>query len=458
MPIQSQNPATGEVVKTFEALTGSQIDLALARSVIAQQSLRGWSFEKRSKAMRRASQILRDESETLGKIMTTEMGKTLKSAIVEVEKCASCTDYYADNAADLLADETIQSGASLSYRRYLPLGPILAVMPWNFPIWQVIRFAAPALMAGNSALLKHASNVPQCALYIKDIFKRAGFPQGAFATLLIGGDQVEAVLRDERVRGVTLTGSEPAGRAVAAIAGEEIKPSLLELGGSDAFIVMPSADMDKAVQTAVTARTQNNGQSCIAGKRFIVHADIYEDFKARFKAAFDALTVGDPMDAVTDIGPLVDASAVETLCDQVKRALKAGAICVTGAQRLDGLNAGGGNYFRPGILENIPKDNDVYYEEFFGPVALLIKAQDLDEAISIANDSPFGLGSVIFTTDPTEQEAAIARLEAGATFVNAMTSSDPRLPFGGIKNSGYGRELASEGIRTFCNVKTVYIA
>ncbi len=454
MTIQTKNPATNKVLKTFEPHTDAEVDLAIARSVVAHHELRTWSFEKRAKCMRQAAKIMRDEAEKLGKIMTTEMGKTLKSAIAEVQKCATAADYYADTAAEYLADEIVETDAQTSYRAFLPLGPVLAVMPWNYPIWQVIRFAAPALMAGNTGLLKHASNVPQCALYIEGIFKRAGFPEGAFQTLLIGGAKVERILRDDRVRAATLTGSEPAGASVASICGEEIKPTVLELGGSDAFIIMPSADLEKAVSVGTTARTQNNGQSCIAAKRFFVHADIYDDVKVRFKDSFETLTIGDPMKGDTDIGPLVDEDAVNSVTEQVDDALKAGAVRICGAEPIDGE----GNFYRPGILENIPKEARVYHEEIFAPVALLFKVESLDEAIEIANSSPFGLGSAIFTTDKDEQKKAIRELEAGGTFVNTMTASNPHLPFGGIKRSGYGRELASEGIRAFCNTKTVYIA
>ncbi len=454
MPIQTQNPATGEIVKTFEPYSDAEVDLAIARSVVAFHELRDWSFEARAKCMGKAADILEAEVDSLGRIMTLEMGKTFKSAIAEVQKCAWVCRYYAEIAEGYLADDIVETEASKSYRCYLPLGPVLAVMPWNYPLWQVFRFAAPALMAGNTGLLKHASNVPQCALAIEDIFKRAGFPEGAFITLLIGGEKVERILRDDRVRAATLTGSEPAGASVAAICGSEIKPTVLELGGSDAFIIMPSADIKKAVEIGTRARTQNNGQSCIAAKRFFVHADIYEDVKARFVAAFEALSVGDPMLDETVIGPLVNESSLREVSQQVENALKDGAVRVTGGQAIEGA----GYFFKPAILENIPKASTAYHEEIFGPVMLLFKVESLDEAIEIANDSPFGLGSSIWTQDKDEQEKAIRYLEAGATFVNAMTSSDPRLPFGGIKKSGFGRELAKEGIRAFCNIKTVSIA
>lgn len=454
MAIQTQNPATGEVVKSFESHNDAQVDKAIEMSLAAHKVLRDWSFEKRAKAMHKAAEILEDEADAFGKIMTLEMGKTHKSAIAEAKKCAWVCRHYADEAVNYLADVDVKTDASKSYRKYLPIGPVLAVMPWNYPFWQVMRFAAPALMAGNTGLLKHASNVPQCALAMEDIFKRAGFPEGAFTALLISGSKVERVLRDDRVRAATLTGSEPAGASVASICGEEIKPTVLELGGSDPFIIMPSADIEKAVKVGTTARTQNNGQSCIAAKRFFVHADIYDDVKARFVKAFEALKIGDPMAEGTDIGPLVNQESLDTITKQVDNAIKDGAKRVTGAEPVGGK----GFYFKPGILEDIPKSSDAYHEEIFGPVMLLFRVASLDEALEIANASPFGLGSSIWTTEKAEQDKAITRLEAGATFVNSMTSSDPRLPFGGIKRSGYGRELAAEGIHAFCNVKTVSIA
>lgn len=454
MAIQTQNPATGKVLKTFETLTDAQVDVKIAQSVVAFETLREWSLERRATCMRKAADILNDEAETLGKIVTLEMGKTLASAIAEVKKCATAAQYYAEHAKVHLADEIVKTDAKKSYKTYQPLGTVLAVMPWNYPIWQVIRFAAPALMAGNTGLLKHASNVPQCALYIEDVFKRAGFPEGTFQALLIGGADVERVLRDPRVKAATLTGSEPAGASVAAICGEEIKPTVLELGGSDAFIIMPSADLKKAVEIGTQARVQNNGQSCIAAKRFFIHTDIYDTIKAQMKAKFESLVVGDPVNANTDIGPLVNQDSLDTVIEQINAAIKDGATRVCGAEPIKG----DGFYYKPGILENIPEGSKAYHEEIFAPVALLFKVESLDIAIKIANSSPFGLGSAIFTKDEAEQESAIRRLEAGATFVNAMTASNPHLPFGGVKRSGYGRELAAEGIRAFCNLKTVYIA
>ena len=454
MPIQTQNPATGEVIKRFQAHTDDEVDAIISQSMAAFKELRLWPIEKREACMRRAAEIMRDEAEILGKIVTLEMGKPLKAAIAEVKKCALAADYYAENAAEHMADDFVETEASKSYRSYQPMGPVIGVMPWNFPIWQVVRFASPAMMAGNSCLLKHASNVPQCALYIEDIYARSGFPKDAFKTLLIGGAKVERVLRDDRVRAATLTGSEPAGASVASICGQEIKPTILELGGSDAFIIMPSADIDEAVRIGVKARVQNNGQSCIAAKRFLVHTDVYDEVKMKMKAALEGLKVGDPMLATTDIGPLVNRDGLDEVVGQVEVALKDGAVRVCGANAIEG----DGFYFVPGMLENISPSSRMYHEEIFAPVALLFKVSDLEEAIEIANSSPFGLGSAIFTNDEAEQELAIRDIEAGGTFVNAMTASNPRLPFGGIKRSGYGRELAAEGIRAFCNIKTVYIA
>lgn len=454
MAIASTNPATGDVVKTFEPHTDAEVDLAIASAVVAHEALRDWSFSERAKQMHKLGDLMEAEADSLADIMTLEMGKPLSQAKGEVLKCAKCCHYYADHAEGLLADDIVDSDATKSYRAYLPLGVVLAVMPWNYPLWQVIRFIAPALMAGNTGLLKHASNVPQCALALQDLVERAGFPKGSFSALLISGSRVERILRDDRVRAATLTGSEPAGASVAAICGDEIKPTVLELGGSDAFIIMPSADIDEAVKIGVKARTQNNGQSCIAAKRFIVHADIYDEVKARFVAAFEALKIGDPRNSDTDIGPLIDVDARAELDAQVQTALSEGATRVMGCEIMDGEGA----YYRPGIIEDVAEGTKTFYQEFFGPVAMFFKVDDLDAALTLANDSPFGLGSSIWTTDADEQSKAIKRLEAGATFVNAMTSSDPRLPFGGIKRSGYGRELSAEGIRAFCNVKTVYIA
>lgn len=454
MAYASTNPATGEVVATFENFSEAAIESALRASVSAHNELKLWSMEKRKAAMHRIADILENEAEELGAIITLEMGKTLKSAIGEVKKCAMGCRYYADNAEAMMADEFIQATDATTYKKYLPLGPIMVVMPWNYPLWQVYRFVGPALMAGNTGLLKHASNVPQCSLSVEDVVRRAGFPEGTLQNIFVTTDQVGQILRDDRIRGATLTGSERAGASVASICGEEIKPTVLELGGSDAFIVMPSADIDKAVSVAVSARTQNSGQSCIAGKRFIIHVDIYDEFRGKFKEALDLLIVGDPNDPNTDLGPLVNAKSRDEIDRQVKNALIDGAVLVTGAKIVEGP----GFFYRPGILENIPKTSAAYHQEIFGPVALLFKARSIQEAIDIANDSPFGLGSSIFTNDEGEQNLAIQEIEAGATFVNSMTASHPALPFGGVKRSGFGRELAAEGLRAFCNVKTVSIA
>ena len=454
MAFASTNPATGKVVATFDNFSEAQIEAALAASMSAHKTLKSWSMEDRRAAMHRIADILEDEAESLGAIITLEMGKTLKSAIGEVKKCVRGCRYYADNASDIMADEPVKATDATTYKKYLPLGPIMLVMPWNYPLWQVYRFVGPALMAGNTGLLKHASNVPQCSLSVEDVVRRAGFPEDALQSVFVTTDQVGGMLRDDRVRGATLTGSERAGASVASICGQEIKPTVLELGGSDAFIVMPSADIDKAVNVAVTSRTQNCGQSCIAGKRFIVHANVYDEFKAKLKAAFEALVVGDPLDPTTDIGPLVSEGARSEITKQVENAIKDGAVRVTGGEIIDGT----GFFFQPGILENVQITSNAYYEEIFGPVAILFKVSSIEDAVVLANDSPFGLGSSIFTNNIDEQNLAISEIEAGATFVNSMTASHPALPFGGVKRSGYGRELAAEGLRAFCNVKTVSIA
>ena len=403
--------------------------------------------------MMRAAEILESDKHAFAKIMTTEMGKPIKAAVSEAEKCAWVCRYYAENAQHQLADQLVETNARKSYVKFQSLGPVLAVMPWNFPFWQVFRFAAPALMAGNVGLLKHASNVPQCALAIEEIFTRAGFPQGAFQTLLIGSDAVEVILNDERVVAATLTGSEPAGRSVASIAGKQIKKTVLELGGSDPFIVMPSANLDEAVTTAVKARTINNGQSCIAAKRFIVATEIYEEFERRFVDEMRALRIGDPMEESTDIGPLATPQIVKDLEEQVQKAVAAGARVLTGGKRPDRT----GNFFEPTVLVDLDLKAPVSCEEIFGPVAMLFRATGIDEAIQIANATPFGLGSSAWTNDAREQTQFIEELEAGSVFINGMVASDPRLPFGGVKVSGYGRELAEFGIREFVNIKTVWI-
>ena len=451
--IASINPTTGETLKTFEPLSDAELDRKVERAVEAFRAHRRTPFQERREKMTRAAEILESDKDRFARVMTVEMGKPFKAGVQEAEKCAWVCRYYAETAERHLADEEIKTNATRSFVRYQPLGAVLAVMPWNFPFWQVFRFAAPALMAGNVGLLKHASNVPQCALAIEDIFRRAGFPEGAFQTLLVGSDAVARIIDDPRVAAVTLTGSEPAGRQVASEAGKNIKKTVLELGGSDPFIVMPSADLSEAVATAVKARTINTGQSCIAAKRFIVHEEIYDEFERRFVAGMEALKVGDPMDEATEIGPLATRQIVEDIDDQVRRSVEAGARVLTGGRRLERA----GFYYAPTVLTDIPKDSPAYTEEFFGPVALLFRVRDIDEAIRLANDTTFGLGSSAWTNDARERERFIDEIEAGCVFVNGMVASDPRLPFGGVKASGYGRELSAHGIREFVNVKTVWV-
>jgi succinate-semialdehyde dehydrogenase/glutarate-semialdehyde dehydrogenase len=449
----SVNPATGETFGRFEELSDAELEARLARAAETFRAWRRRPFAERAALMRRAADVLDARKEHWGRIMTLEMGKTLKSAVAEAEKCAWVCRYYADHAERFLADEEVKASATRSFVRHLPLGPVLAVMPWNFPFWQVFRFAAPALMAGNVGLLKHASNVPQSALAIEEVFRLAGFPEGCFQTLLVGSARVARIVEDDRVVAATLTGSEWAGAAVAATAGKVIKKTVLELGGSDPFVVMPSANLDAAVKTAVTARCINNGQSCIAAKRFVVHEAIYERFERDFVARMAALKVGDPMEPATDVGPLATAAELEKLREQVDAAVRDGARLLTGGKPLGGK----GFYYPPTVLTGIPRSSVAYREEIFGPVAMLHRVRDLEEAIAVANDVPFGLGSSAWTNDPEERRRFVDDLEAGATFVNAMVASDPRLPFGGVKRSGYGRELARDGIREFVNVKAVAI-
>jgi len=452
--IKSVNPANGTVIEEFTPHTPAQVAAAIETADSCFAEWRKTSFEHRAALMMKAADVLEANADRYAADMTAEMGKPLGQAKAEVNKCAWVCRHYAEHVATYLADEPMESSGQKAYVRHLPLGVILAVMPWNFPFWQVFRFAAPTLMAGNTGLLKHASNVFRSALNIEEVFAEAGFPEGAFQTLLIGSKHVEAVIEDDRVKGVSLTGSGPAGGAVAATAGKGIKPSLLELGGSDAFIVMPSADLEKALDTALKARTQNNGQSCIAAKRFFVHADVYEAFKQGFEDRFKRLKVGDPTDEGTDIGPLATASIRDELVEQVEKSVQAGASIFKAGNTLPDS----GSWFDPCILSNAPDGSPSADEEMFGPVANLWKVDNLDEAIRRANNNIFGLGSVIFTQDEAEMTQAVNELEAGATFVNAMVASDPRLPFGGIKQSGYGRELAADGIKAFVNRKTVVIA
>jgi succinate-semialdehyde dehydrogenase/glutarate-semialdehyde dehydrogenase len=453
MPIASVNPATGETLQTFTPLTDAEVQDRLQRAADAFQAHRRTSFADRAAKMMRAGEILDAEKHAIAQTMTLEVGKTLRSSVEEAEKCARACRYYAENAERLLADQPYTIDGARAFVRSLPLGPVLAVMPWNFPLWQVIRFAAPALMAGNVGLLKHAPSVPQCALFLEDLFRRAGFGEGVFQTLLIETEQVAAILDDPRVAAATLTGSERAGSAVAGQAGRRVKKTVLELGGSDPFIVMPSADMDAAVQTAVKARTLNNGQSCIAAKRFLVHEAVADEWTRRFVDGMASLTVGDPMDPATDVGPLATPSILEGLASQVDRSVAAGARVLLGGRRLDGP----GYFYAPTILSDIPPDAPAYREELFGPVALLFRVKDIGDAIRQANDTPFGLGSSVWTKDTAEQDRFINEIEAGMTFVNGMVASDPRLPFGGIKHSGYGRELSEHGLREFVNLKTVWV-
>jgi len=453
MAIASINPATGETLRTFEPLSEDQIEEKLERATETFRSCRRTPFAERARRMTQVAEILEKDRDRFGRIMTTEMGKPLVAAVGEAVKCAWACRYYAEHAERLLADEIVETNASRSYVHYQPLGPVLAVMPWNFPFWQVFRFAAPALMAGNVGLLKHASNVPQCALEIEDIFLRAGFPEGAFQTLLISSGQVRRVLDDPRIRAATLTGSEPAGSQVAAQAGRQIKKTVLELGGSDPFVVMPSADLEAAARTAVQARTINNGQSCIAAKRFIVSEQIAEEFEGRFVRGMEELRVGDPLEAETDVGPLATAEILETLDQQVRESVAAGARLLAGGRRLEQP----GNYYAPTVLAGIPEQAPAYREELFGPVAALFRVRDLDGAIRLANATDFGLGASVWTRDPAERARFIDEIEAGMVFFNGMVVSDPRLPFGGVKHSGYGRELGVHGIREFVNIKTVWI-
>ncbi len=454
MPIATTNPATGQIVRTFEPLTAEQLEARLQCAADAYRRHRHTTFAERARLMLRAAEILESEKEAFGRIMVTEMGKTLKAAMDEAAKSAWGCRYYAENAERFLAEEVVQTTASRSVVTFQPIGPVLAIMPWNFPFWQVFRFAAPALMAGNVGLLKHASNVPQCALAIEEIFRRAGFAEGVFQTLLIETAQVKSVIEDRRVAAVTLTGSNAAGSQVASSAGKAMKKTVLELGGSDPFIVMAGADLDAAAQTAVKARVVNNGQSCIAAKRFIVADAVADEFEHRFVAGMEALVVGDPMDSRTDVGPLATEAQLRTIADQVEQSVKAGARLLTGGRTLDRP----GWYYTPTVLSGITPDSPAYYEEVFGPVALLFRVKGIDDAIRLANDSPFGLGASAWTRNDAERARFAADLEAGMVFINAMVASDPRVPFGGVKESGYGRELSSYGIREFVNIKTIWEA
>ncbi|HEY3606790.1 MAG TPA: NADP-dependent succinic semialdehyde dehydrogenase [Pseudonocardiaceae bacterium] len=456
MAIATVNPATGETLREFVALNDAEIDRCIDQAHQAFLDLRATTFATRAGWMRAAADILDDDADDIARLMTTEMGKTLTSAVAEVHKCAKGARFYAEHAESFLADvpaEPAAVSASAAYTRWQPLGAVLAVMPWNFPLWQVMRFAAPALMAGNVGLLKHASNVPQTALFLQELFARAGFPKGAFQTLLIGSGAVERVLSDRRVVAATLTGSEGAGRSVAQIAGREIKKTVLELGGSDAFVVMPSADLERAAEVAVTSRCQNNGQSCISAKRFIVHTDVAARFAELFVAKMSALIVGDPMSDGTDVGPLATEQGRADVEELVADAVEKGASVLCGGQRPDRP----GWFYPPTVLTELRDDMRMYHEEVFGPVAQLYEVPDIDAAISLANATRFGLSSNAWTSDAAEQRRFADELDAGGVFINGMTVSYPELPFGGVKASGYGRELAALGIREFCNAKTVWI-
>ncbi|MFJ6015535.1 NADP-dependent succinic semialdehyde dehydrogenase [Streptomyces sp. NPDC092952] len=464
MPIATVNPANGETLRTFEALDAAGIEQRLATARTAFAAYRTTGFTERARLLHQAAALLDEDRRDIARTMTTEMGKPVRAARAEAAKCARAMRWYAAHAEELLADEqpsaedVRDSGASRAHVHYRPLGAVLAVMPWNFPLWQVVRFAAPALMAGNVGLLKHASNVPQTAMYLEGLFRRAGYPAGCFQSLLVGSAAVEAVLRDPRIAAATLTGSEPAGRSVASIAGDEVKPTVLELGGSDPYLVMPSADVARAARTAVTARVQNNGQSCIAAKRFIVHTDVYDEFAERFTVGMKDLTVGDPMLESTDVGPLATEQGRTDLAELVDDAVRRGADVLCGGGRPEGLvpELEHGWFYAPTVLAGITPAMRIHHEETFGPVASLYRVDGLAEAVALANDSPFGLSSNVWTRDPEEARRCVRDLEAGGIFFNGMTASHPALPFGGVKRSGYGRELAAQGIRAFCNTTTVW--
>jgi len=451
--MMSVNPTTGETLAAYRTLDEAGIGARLAKAAEAFRQYRRTPFVERARILTRAAEILDGERDTLGRLMTLEMGKPLRAAADEAAKCAWACRHYAEHGEAMLADEPVRTDAARSFIRYQPLGPVLAIMPWNFPFWQVFRFAAPALMAGNVALLKHAANVPQCALAIEDVLRRASAPEGVFQTLLIHTDQVPRVLADDRVVAATLTGSEQAGRAVGGQAGAAIKKTVLELGGSDPFIVMPSADLSEAVRIAVKARMINNGQSCIAGKRFIVAEPIADEFERRFVEAVAAVRVGDPLDPSTDVGPLATPEILKHLEDQVGRSVRAGARILTGGRRLERP----GNFYAPTVLRDVPERAPAYHEELFGPVATLFRVTDAEAAIRVANATTFGLGASVWTRDEAERDRFVDEVEAGMVFVNGMVASDPRLPFGGVRRSGYGRELGEYGPKEFMNVKTVWI-
>lgn len=460
MPIATTNPATGETVETFDALDGKEIEERLATAQSAYDHYRTTSFAHRQQLLRESARLLEEEQDAVARTMTLEMGKPLAAARAEAAKCVKALRWYAEHAEALLTDEhpsphdVHDSGGARCVVRYRPLGPVLAVMPWNFPLWQVIRFAAPALMLGNVGLLKHASNVPRTALYLEDLFRRAGFAEGCFQTLLIGSGAIESLLRDPRIVAATLTGSEPAGRSVASIAGDEVKKTVLELGGSDPYLVLPSADIARAAEVAVTARVQNNGQSCIAAKRFIVHGDVYDDFARQFVRGMSELTIGDPMAEDTDVGPLSSEQGRADLEELVDDARERGASVLCGGGRPSGQSRGW--FYEPTVLADITPSMRIHREEAFGPVATLYRVEDLDEGLRLANDTPFGLSSNVWTRDADEQQRCVRDLEAGGVYLNGMTASHPGFPFGGVKRSGYGRELAAHGLHEFANITTVW--
>jgi len=453
LAIATINPVTGKTVRTFEPFSAAHVSECLDRATAAYREHRRTTFSERARRMRKAATILDAECRELGRLMTLEMGKPIGAAIAEAEKCATACRYYAENAEHFLADQPVEMEGGKSWVAFQPIGVVLAIMPWNFPFWQVFRFAVPSLMAGNVGVLKHASNVPQCALAIEDVFRRAGFGDGIFQTLLVGSDMVEGIVADARIAAVTLTGSEGAGRSVASVAGKHLKKSVVELGGSDPFVVMPSADLEQAVSTAVTARMINNGQSCIAAKRFIIHEKIYDEFLKKFVAGVSAIRIGDPMDEKTQLGPLATGTIRDQLDEQVKTSVAAGARLATGGKKLEGE----GFFYAPTVLTDIPPHAPAAREELFGPVASVFKARDLSDAIRLANGTSFGLGASAWTRDAAERDRFVTEIESGLLFINGMVASDPRLPFGGVKNSGFGRELGEFGIREFVNIKSVRV-
>jgi succinate-semialdehyde dehydrogenase / glutarate-semialdehyde dehydrogenase len=453
LAIATINPSNGKTLRTFEPLSPERVTECLDRGVAAFREHRRTPFSERAHHMNKAATLLDAESRELGRLMTLEMGKPIGAAIEEARKCATACRYYAENAERFLADQPVEMEGGKAWVAFQPIGVVLAIMPWNFPFWQVFRFAAPALMAGNVGILKHASNVPQCALAISNLFRRAGFIEGAFQTVLVGSEAVEGIIADSRVAAVTLTGSEGAGRSVASAAGKNLKKAVIELGGSDPFVVMPSADLDRAVATAVTARMVNNGQSCIAAKRFIIHEKIYDEFLEKFVAGVAAIRIGDPMDENTQLGPLATAAIREDLDKQVKASVAAGARVLTGGKKIER----DGFFYAPTVLADIPPNAPAASEELFGPVASVFKAKDLNDAIRIANGTSFGLGASVWTQDAVERDRFVADIESGLLFINGMVASDPRLPFGGVKHSGFGRELGEFGIREFVNIKSVRV-